>query len=167
MPTPEFITSLRRTVGHDLLWLSGAIGVVLRGPEERRDLLMVRRSDTGVWTPICGIVEPGECPDRTVVREAREEAGVDIEVERFLGLNAGPAMTYPNGDRCQFLDHAFVCRWVGGEPEVGDDESSAVGWFPVDALPPMGDQHARTVAAALAPAGEPFMTERGVPTTGR
>ncbi|WP_231979673.1 NUDIX hydrolase [Tessaracoccus coleopterorum] len=58
-----------------------------------------------------------------------------IEIERMLWTDVMDEITYPNGDRCRFLDHGFRARWVSGEPVVGDEESTEVAWFPVDALP--------------------------------
>ena len=69
MPTPEYILSLREKIGHDLLWLPGATAVVLH---EGR-ILLGRRSDNGNWAPITGIVDPGEEPAATAVRECLEE----------------------------------------------------------------------------------------------
>lgn len=131
MPTPPFIVDLRASIGHAPLWLMGANALVVRGDE----VLLVRRSDTGEWAPISGIVDPGEHPSETAVREALEEAGVVIEVERLLWTVVMEEITYPNGDRCRFLDHGFRARWVSGEPYVADEESTEVAWFPVDALP--------------------------------
>lgn len=131
MPTPPFILELRRHIGHAPLWLMGANALILRGDE----VLLVRRSDTGEWSPVSGIVDPGEHPSVTVVREAMEEAGVVIEVERMLWAVLTDVITYANGDVTQYLDHGFRCRFVSGDAHVGDEESSAVGWFPVDALP--------------------------------
>ena len=69
------------------------------------------------------------------MREALEEAGVVIEVERLLWTVVMEEITYANGDRCRFLDHGFRARWVSGEPYAADEESTEVAWFPVDALP--------------------------------
>ena len=78
MPTPEYILTLREKIGHDYLWLSGATAVIRRDSDHR--VLLVRRSDNGAWTPVTGIVDPGENPALTCLREAHEEAGVEIEV---------------------------------------------------------------------------------------
>lgn len=131
MPTPPFITELRRHIGHAPLWLMGANALVLRGDE----VLLVRRSDTGEWSPISGIVDPGEHPSVTAVREAAEEAGVEIEVERLLWTVVTDPVAYPNGDQCQYVDHGFRARWISGEARVGDEESTEVAWFPIDSLP--------------------------------
>lgn len=132
MPTPDFITQLRTKVGHELLWLSGATAVIQR---ENGDILLVRRSDNGQWTPVTGIVDPGESPALTCLREAEEEANVVIEVVALGQVKADPSMTFGNGDRCQFLDHTFYCRYVSGQAKVNDEESSEVRWVPVEDLP--------------------------------
>jgi hypothetical protein len=56
---------------------------------------------------------------------------------------------FPNGDECQFMDVTFRCRAVGGEARVNDDESVAVGWFALDALPPMQDRQLFRIKQAL------------------
>lgn len=151
VPTPEFILQLREQIGHRDLWLSGATATVVRQVAGRpAEVLLVRRSDDSSWTPICGIVEPGELPSQTVVREAAEEACVQIEVVRLTRMAVSGTIEYPNRDRCNYLDHDFLCRWVAGEPRVGDDESTDARFFPLDALPPLRPRHARRIEVALA-----------------
>lgn len=147
MPTPSFIQNLRKHIGSELLWLSGAVVVVLR---DDREVLLAKRADNGLWSAIAGIVEPGENPAETVRREALEEAGVNIEVERMVWLVAEEPMRYPNGDQCQFLDHGFRGHVISGEPHVADEESTDVAWWPVDALPsPQDPRLEPMVRAAL------------------
>ena len=105
-------------------------GVVWAEQKERGStslqILLVRRADSGAWTPVCGIVEPGERPDHTIVRESLEEAQVHVVVDRYLAVDVDDPLTYPNGDQCQFLNHVFSCRWVDGQARVGDDELSLI-----------------------------------------
>ena len=146
MGTPDFILTLRERIGHDPLWLSGCSTVVLDGDR----VLLVRRADDGHWTTIDGIVEPGEHPADTAVREVLEEAGVEIEIVRHGWLVVQPPITYPNGDRCQFLDHGFVARWVAGQPHPVDGETIDARWFTTDALPrPLGCFTEARIALAL------------------
>jgi hypothetical protein len=56
---------------------------------------------------------------------------------------------YPNGDRAQYLDHVLRARYLSGEAHVADDESSEVGWFAPDALPPMSAEHRERISRAL------------------
>jgi ADP-ribose pyrophosphatase YjhB (NUDIX family) len=133
VPIPDFIVELRRHVGTSNLWLPGVTAVVRRGPE----ILLVRRSDTGEWTPVTGIVDPGEDPGVTARREVLEETAVEVSVDRLAWVQALPPTVHVNGDRSTYLDHTFSCTYLGGDAHVGDDESTEVGWFCGDALPPM------------------------------
>ncbi|WP_422773906.1 NUDIX hydrolase [Plantactinospora sp. WMMC1484] len=148
MAVPEYIKRIRRFVGHDLLWLPSVSAVVCN---EAGELLLGKRADDGRWSVISGFVEPDEQPAEALVREVFEETGVRVAPERVSSVLAHPH-TYPNGDRCQFLNIGFRCRLIEGVARVNDDESVAVGWFAQDELPPL-DAHARTtIAHALAPA---------------
>lgn len=133
MPIPEFVSRLRGLVGSELLWLPGVSAVVV---DDAGRVLMARRSDNGRWAVISGILEPGEQPAVAIVREVLEETGVTVEVEGLAAVATEPhVVVYPNGDRAQYLDVTFLCRVVGGEAHVADDESTQVGWFAPDALP--------------------------------
>ncbi|RBP99147.1 NUDIX hydrolase [Bifidobacterium xylocopae] len=136
MPTPDFVLRLRTRIGHDLLWLSGVTAFVRR-PDGR--ILLGRRSDTGEWALIYGINEPGEEPADTVVREIKEETGVDARVTDLVSAKSSQEIiTYANGDRTMYMDHCFLCEPDPSgniEPFVGDEESLQVGWFEPDRLP--------------------------------
>jgi ADP-ribose pyrophosphatase YjhB (NUDIX family) len=151
MPTPAYIEAIRSSYGHGLLFLPGVSGVVLDGPAGQERLLLVRRADTGRWTLPAGIVEPGEQPADTLVREVLEETRVRIRVERLALLTVDDELTYPNGDRCQFLSMAFRCRYVDGEAQVGDEESTDVAWFDLAALPEISPREQRRLTVAMSP----------------
>jgi ADP-ribose pyrophosphatase YjhB (NUDIX family) len=133
MGTPDFIREIRATAGHQLLFLPGVSAVVL---DDEGRVLLGRRADTGKWSIIGGIPEPGEEPAMTAEREVFEETAVRCVAERVVLVQALPdPVTYPNGDRCQYMDITMRCRAVGGDARVNDDESLEVGWFPIDSLP--------------------------------
>jgi ADP-ribose pyrophosphatase YjhB (NUDIX family) len=145
MPIPEFIVELRRKIGHDRLWLPGVTAVVRRWD----DLLLVQRSDNLSWTPVTGIVDPGEEPAVAARREALEETGVEIHVDRLAMTSVSDDYVYDNGDHAIYLDLTFACSWVSGEPYVGDDESVDVRWWPLADLPDMSPWMAERIDAAL------------------
>ncbi|MFF8289339.1 NUDIX domain-containing protein [Streptomyces sp. NPDC016309] len=155
MATPDFIRTLRATAGQQLLFLPAVTAVVL---DDEGRVLLARRVDNGRWSLIGGIAEPGEQPAVTVVREVYEETAVECVVERVVLVETLPPVTYPNGDRCQFMDTSFRCRAVGGEARVNDDESLEVGWFPLDALPPLRAGELFRIERALTDAPTWFAT---------
>ncbi|MBS3179281.1 MULTISPECIES: NUDIX hydrolase [unclassified Pseudoclavibacter] len=170
MPIPEFVADLRAKIGPEHpLWLAGSTAVIIRPRARAGDLspvegsrpageavpadeevLLVRRSDNGVWSPVTGIVDPGEHPATAAVRESLEEAMVEVRVDRLVRLSVSPKIVHATGDRAQYCDLVFRCTWVSGEAAVGDDESVDVAWFPVDALPAMPEHLASRVAVAVA-----------------
>ncbi len=145
-PIPDFVVEMRDMIGHHPLWLPGVTAVITRGDGH---VLMVERSDNGAWTPVTGIVDPGEEPAIAAAREALEETGVVISVDRLCATTVLPEVTYDNGDRASYLDLTFACTWLSGEAHVADDESTDVRWWPVDDLPPMSPHMAARVDAGL------------------
>ena len=151
MPIPPYVAHLRTMIGTELMWMPGVTAVVLRDAPAGggQEVLLVRRSDNGEWTPVTGIVDPGEDPHVTAVREVLEEACVVAEVERLVWVSASGLVTHVNGDLAQYLDHTFRCRWISGDPRPGDDESTDAGWFRLDALPEMRLLHRERIATAV------------------
>lgn len=137
MPIPDYVAAIRRVYGHGRLFLPGVSAVVLRDDLEPGGvhLLLTKRSDTGRWSLPAGIVEPFEQPATAALRELLEETRISAEVERLALLTTDPDLTYPNGDTCQFVSMCFRCRYISGEAQVGDEESTEVAWFRADELP--------------------------------
>jgi ADP-ribose pyrophosphatase YjhB (NUDIX family) len=154
VPTPPYVLELRRHHGHSLLFLPGVSAVVLRGTAGPAQVLLARRTDTGQWGLPSGIVEPGEQPAACLLREVLEETCVQARVDRLALLVTDPEITYPNGDRCQYISMTFRCSYVSGQAAVGDEESSEVGWFGLDALPPLSPRSHDRIAAAEPERGE-------------
>jgi 8-oxo-dGTP pyrophosphatase MutT (NUDIX family) len=164
VPTPRFVEQLRQKIGHDPLWLPGVTAVVVRpGAAGVDEVLVVQRADTGAWTVIGGIVEPGEHPADAARREIWEESGVTARITRLAWVCVTPPITYPNGDQVQYVSLVFRCEWVSGTPRVNDDESRQAKFCPVDQLPAMGWHFNQAVQIALEdradtslePAGDP------------
>ncbi|MFF4957144.1 NUDIX hydrolase [Streptomyces sp. NPDC001222] len=149
MATPDFITTIRASAGHQLLWLPGVTAVVL---DDDGRVLLGRRADNGQWSVIGGIPDPGEQPAACAVREVYEETAVRCVPERVVLVQALAPVTYANDDRCQYMDITFRCRAIGGEARVNDDESLEVGWFSVDALPALSEFALLRIKQALSEA---------------
>jgi 8-oxo-dGTP diphosphatase len=99
-------------------------------------VLAARRSApaavAGGWEFPGGKVEPGESDVAALVRECREELGVDIRVGQLLGVGA------PGG----VMLRVYRASLVGGEPRplqdhdelrwLAADELATVAWLPAD-----------------------------------
>jgi ADP-ribose pyrophosphatase YjhB (NUDIX family) len=142
---PDFVVALRTKIGTAPLWLSGVTAVVLKGDQ----LLLVRRADNGAWTPVTGIVDPGEQPADAAVREVVEESGVRVVPERLASIGVTDLVVYDNGDESQYLDLTFRMRWTDGDPYPADGENTEAGWFQLDALPPMSSEMMGRIETAL------------------
>ncbi|MFE2639537.1 NUDIX domain-containing protein [Streptomyces scopuliridis] len=146
---PEFVQSLRASLGSEyLLWLPGVNAVVR---DDRGHVLLHRRSDTGEWSFLSGILDPGEEPAAGVVREVMEETGVRVLPVRLVGVTVSPQITHGNGDLAQYLELLFACRLDGEDQaaRVNDDESLDVAWFPPTALPAVRPYVAERIGWAL------------------
>ncbi|QKW05173.1 NUDIX domain-containing protein [Streptomyces sp. NA04227] len=146
MAIPEFISTIRASAGHQLLWLPGVTAIVF---DDEDRVLLGRRADNGKWSVIGGIPDPGEQPAACAVREVYEETAVHCVPERIVLVQALEPVTYDNADVCQFMDITFRCRAVGGEARVNDDESLEVAWFALDALPELHEFGLQRIKQAL------------------
>ena len=93
-------------------------------------ILLHRRSDNGKWALPGGVMELGESLADCVVREVREETGLDVEVVGIVGIYSDPkhVFAYDDGEVRQEFSICFECRPVGGELAVSD-ESFEVRFF--------------------------------------
>ncbi|QAY61196.1 NUDIX domain-containing protein [Microbacterium protaetiae] len=150
MPISPYLTSLRERVGNDLLLLP-AVSAVIRN--DVGEVLLARSHGNDEWALIGGGLEPGEEPASAILREIREELGVEARVLRIVGAYGGESMfiTYPNGDRCAYVTTAYACRLVSEAFTIEEDELREVAWFTPEDLSQLETQP--YVARILADAG--------------
>jgi len=94
-----------------------------------RELLLARSPHfaPGMYSALAGFVEPGETLEQTLVREVREEVGIEVANVRYFASQPWP---FPHS-----LMIAFNADYAGGEitPEPGEIE--AADWFTLERLP--------------------------------
>jgi 8-oxo-dGTP diphosphatase len=95
-----------------------------------RMLLILRGHDPGkgLWSIPGGRIEPGETGEEAVVREVREETGLDVICGQLLGSVERPGRA---GDVIVISD--FTAIVVGGELAAADDAADA-RWVTLDQL---------------------------------
>lgn len=102
---------------------------------ERGEILMQRRTDNNLWALPGGTMDFGETIADTAIREVREETGLDVEIERIVGIYSDPrhVIEHSDGEVRQQFNICFAARLVGGTLR-GSDESTDVRWIPSDNL---------------------------------
>lgn len=102
----------------------GAFAIILN---DEGQVLLSHRRDMDAWNLPGGGLEPGELPNECVIREVREETGLEVSVERLVGVYAKPGRSE--------LVFAFTCKITGGALAT-TSESDSNRYFALDALPP-------------------------------
>lgn len=129
MPMSPFLAKLREKVGSDLLMLPSAAAFVF---DDAGRLLLASHGDVGLWAAPGGGIDPDERPEDAVVRELREELGLDIEVRGLIGVFGGPEFrtVYPNGHQVGYVIAAYACAIAPGsaEPEPDGVEINDFRW---------------------------------------
>ncbi|MEU6562234.1 NUDIX domain-containing protein [Nocardia nova] len=99
-------------------------------------ILLQRRSDSGNWSFPGGVMEIGETLEQCVIRETKEETGLDIELTRLLGIYTDPdhVIAYEDGEVRQEFNITYYGKVVGGRIEVSS-ESTEVRFVHPDELP--------------------------------
>jgi mutator protein MutT len=103
---------------------------------ERGELLLQRRRDTGQWALPGGKQDFGETPSQCAVRECEEETGVAAQVSGLLGVYSDPAhlVEYTsNGEVRQEYEVTLIGRPLSGVP-TSNDEASDARWIAPDDL---------------------------------
>ncbi len=111
-------------------------------------LLLVERADDHCWGLVSGWVEPNEHPADTVVREAKEEVGLDIALGDLVGVFARPASTATGPH--SVVSVVYRATVVGGELTTQPHEVLSAQWWDVDQVPRWHLDHERMARAALA-----------------
>ncbi|MBH9964891.1 NUDIX hydrolase [Bacillus sp. V3] len=98
-------------------------------------LLMVRETTDGDWSLPGGWGDIGLSPGEVAVKEVKEEAGFDVKAVKLLGVL--DKKCHPHPPSPYHVYKLFIlCDIIGGKPEEGI-ETSAVGFFAEDELPPL------------------------------
>ena len=136
---------VRRRFGDEIGVLTPKIGADACIFDDEGRILLVERSDDETWGLVSGWVDANEHPADTAVREAAEEVGLEIEVDRLVDLILRPASAEsgPHATLCTvFLAHA-----VSGDIIPNHEVLSARYWH-LDDVPVWHKNHEELARAA-------------------
>lgn len=131
--TEDLVTGWLDSVGQGVAgYVTPKVAVGAIVGNEKDELLLIQRGDSGVWLYPTGWADIGYSPAEVVVKEVEEETGIEVEPVRlvavFDGLRLG-ARALP------FYSLVFHCRVLGGELRPHPLEARQVGWFSEHELP--------------------------------
>ncbi|MBC8495605.1 NUDIX hydrolase [archaeon] len=96
--------------------------------EDKTKILLIKRGSKayhGFWGFVSGLPEWGEEVKEAVIREAKEETNLDVEIVKFIGKYYDKRGRHPT-KTMYCLPH--ICKVVGGELKADDDALDAK-WF--------------------------------------
>ncbi|MGW0247967.1 NUDIX hydrolase [Nocardia goodfellowii] len=104
-----------------------AVSALVRDPQGR--ILMIHRTDNDLYSIPGGGLEAGETVSQAVVREVKEETGIDVRVTGLIGVFSNPdhVIAYSDGEVRQEFSIAFTAEPVGGQLRTSS-ESKSVQW---------------------------------------
>ncbi len=127
-----------------------AVGAVVGN--ERGEILLVQRADSGVWLYPTGWADVGYSASEVAVKEVLEETGMQVEPVRLIAVLDGLRLGFTS---VPLYSLVFYCRLLGGELRAHPLECADVGWFAEDGLPsPLAGANRWSVPAFRAIRGE-------------
>ena len=102
------------------------IGVFAIIFDEQQRILLCHRNDYDLWNLPGGGLETGEIPWEGVIREVKEEVGLDVDVVKLQGIYSKPDMNE--------IVFSFICKHVGGEMTL-TDEADQIQYFSFEDIP--------------------------------
>lgn len=117
-----------------------AVGAVVRNDDG--DMLLIQRSDNGLWALPSGAQDIGETTRQAAIREVKEETGYDVEIIGISGIYSDPrhVIAYNGGEVRQEFSIVFRARVVGGESR-SSSESRRVAWVSPGKIPTLKIDH--------------------------
>ena len=133
-------------------------GVAFRRTERGVEVALVKTKPKGRWQLPKGIVDEGETPEETALREVREEAGLETAVVAPLDVIEYWYVGHRRGGRVRFHKrvHFFLLACCGGDVGDHDHEVEEARWVAVEEAGAMlaFPNERKVVARALLKAGE-------------
>ena len=114
-------------------------------PYQGKIIVIRRRNEPfkGYYALPGGIVEYGETVEEAVLREVKEETGLDVKIYKLVGVYSDPKRD-PRG---HFVSICFITLPVGGELKAGSDAKD-IALFSLDNIPKLAFDHNKMIEDA-------------------
>jgi ADP-ribose pyrophosphatase YjhB (NUDIX family) len=99
-------------------------------------ILLVRERSDGLWTLPGGFADVGRSAAQNIEKEMFEEAGLRVAARRLYGVRYKASHPYP-ADVRDFYKMFFLCDRLDDSEPTSGNETSDVGFFRLDELPPL------------------------------
>ena len=124
LSTPE--EKIKKQFLQELGTITPKVGTDAAIFNESGEILLMERSDGSGWCLPCGFVEPNETPAEGIIREVREETGLEIKINRLVGVftrkpsaKMGPHTT---------VSVVHLCEVTGGELKISHEGHALQYW---------------------------------------
>jgi 8-oxo-dGTP pyrophosphatase MutT (NUDIX family) len=146
MAISEHYARIRQKVGTSLMLVPGVAAII----RDETGRILFQKGHDGTWSLPAGAIEPGENPAQAIVREVREEIGLQVKPEGIVGVFGGNGFRYqyPNGDRVEYTVILFECSSEGSSEQFDNEEALCLDYFAPEALPPLGLAYPKSIFSA-------------------
>ncbi|NCO68471.1 MAG: NUDIX hydrolase [Nitrospirae bacterium CG_4_10_14_0_8_um_filter_41_23] len=107
-------------------------GVIFRRHDDSIEVAMVAVKGGNVWCLPKGIIDKGEVPEKTAIREVAEETGLKGTIIEKLGEITYWYYIKEENTKCRKTVHFFLMKYEGGDVSNHDWEVDEALWFPID-----------------------------------
>lgn len=116
-------------------------------PYEGNRILLIKRNTIpfkGFWALPGGRMDPGETIEQTIVREVKEETGLDVSIVSVVGDYVETGIR--EGVEYEYYPRCFVVKPVSGNLKKQESEIQEIELFSLDALPkPLAFEHEKMI----------------------
>ena len=123
--------TVRAQFARELGTITPKIGTDAAIFNERGEILLMERADGSGWCLPCGFVEPNETPVDGIIREVREETGLEISIKCLVGVFTRKASAKYGPHTIVAIIH--LCEIVSGELTLSH-EGLALRYWPIDEM---------------------------------
>lgn len=131
----DYIQKMRSKLGRDK-FIHPAARIIVEN--ETNEVLIIKRNDNGRIGLPAGAIEENETIKECIIREVREETGIEIMDLEVIGISSNPKLEtveYRNGDKIQYFTIEFYSKhWEGALNTEPDDEVQFAKFMTIESI---------------------------------